>query len=136
MAMAAIWNILKHAVIGYLAHEALSRGGRHRLLRGDLARARPSDRGGDCQRCIRCGRRARQPRQGAERSLRAAGRRVDPDHAGAVERQISRAVVSILGALMVIVTASGVFSEMQTSLNRAWDVKPSDQPWLSLIRTH
>jgi uncharacterized BrkB/YihY/UPF0761 family membrane protein len=35
---------------------------------------------------------------------------------------------------MVIVTASGIFGEMQSALNATWDVKPPDQPWWSLIR--
>ena len=42
---------------------------------------------------------------------------------------------SILGVLTVIVTASGVFGELQTALNRTWEVEnTSDQPWFSIIR--
>jgi membrane protein len=43
-------------------------------------------------------------------------------------------VASVLGTLMVIVTASGVFSEMQTGLNQAWQVKAPDRPILSMLR--
>ena len=35
---------------------------------------------------------------------------------------------------MVMVTASGVFSEMQTGLNQAWQVKAPDQPVLLMLR--
>jgi membrane protein len=35
---------------------------------------------------------------------------------------------------MVLVTASGVFGEMQTGLNQAWQVKAPDQPILSMLR--
>ena len=42
---------------------------------------------------------------------------------------------SILGVLTVIVTASGVFGELQTALNRTWEVENApDQPWFSIIR--
>ena len=43
---------------------------------------------------------------------------------------------SLLGVLTVIVTASGVFGEMQTALNRTWHVSSgtSGLPWFSIIR--
>jgi membrane protein len=34
----------------------------------------------------------------------------------------------------VLITASGIFGEMQSALNTTWDVKPLDEPWMSLIR--
>ena len=46
----------------------------------------------------------------------------------------SGATASVLGAIMVLVTASGVFSEMQTGLNQAWQVKAPDQPVLLMLR--
>ena len=46
----------------------------------------------------------------------------------------SGTMASVLGAVMVLVTASGVFSEMQTGLNQAWQVKAPDQPILSMLR--
>ena len=42
----------------------------------------------------------------------------------------SGATASVLGAVMVLVTASGVFGEMQTGLNQAWHVGAPDQPIL------
>jgi len=41
---------------------------------------------------------------------------------------------SVAGAMMVLVTASGVFSEMQTGLNQAWQVKAPNEPMLSMLR--
>lgn len=46
----------------------------------------------------------------------------------------SGTTATVLGAVMVLVAASGIFGEMQTALNTTWNVKPSDEPWLSLIR--
>jgi membrane protein len=46
----------------------------------------------------------------------------------------SGATASVLGAIMVLITASGVFSEMQTGLNRAWQVKAPEQPVLLMLR--
>src|SRR6185295_13510846 len=46
----------------------------------------------------------------------------------------SGAAATVVGAVMVLVTASGIFGEMQTALNTTWEVKASDAPWLSLVR--
>jgi len=46
----------------------------------------------------------------------------------------SGATATILGVVVVIVTASGVFGEMQAGLNATWKAKAPDQPLLSLIR--
>jgi len=39
-----------------------------------------------------------------------------------------------IGALMVLVAASGIFGEMQAALNTTWEVKATDEPLPSLIR--
>jgi membrane protein len=135
LAVAAIWRVLNQAVNSFLAHEALSRGAAIAFyvvtslapvllivvaiagvvfgpdaVRGSLVKELTGVFG----------------QQGGELIQTMLARSSDKS---------SSAVVSIFGALMVIVTASGVFSEMQTGLNRAWDVEPTDQPWLSLVRT-
>lgn len=46
----------------------------------------------------------------------------------------SSTTASIVGLLTVMLTASGVFGEIQAGLNRAWDIDTSKQPWFSLIR--
>jgi len=46
----------------------------------------------------------------------------------------SGTAATVIGVIMVLVTASGIFGEMQAALNATWDVKPPDEPWMSLIR--
>jgi membrane protein len=45
------------------------------------------------------------------------------------------ALATILGALTVLVTPSGVFGEMHTAMNATFKSKPIDEPISSLIRT-
>ena len=47
---------------------------------------------------------------------------------------VSGTAASVFGALMVLVTASGIFGEMQSALNTTWEVKATDEPLPSLIR--
>jgi membrane protein len=42
---------------------------------------------------------------------------------------------TLVGIVVLVATASGVFGEMQTALNTIWNVRTSDQPFYSLIRT-
>lgn len=46
----------------------------------------------------------------------------------------SGTAATVFGAVMVMVTASGIFGEMQAALNNTWGVKPPAEPWSSLIR--
>jgi membrane protein len=46
----------------------------------------------------------------------------------------SGTTATVFGVMMVLITASGIFGEMQSALNTTWDVKPLDEPWMSLIR--
>jgi len=46
----------------------------------------------------------------------------------------SGAAASVFGAVAVLVTASGVFGEMQAGLNQTWQVKAPDQPVLLMLR--
>jgi membrane protein len=66
---------------------------------------------------------------------------VGPEGADLIKSIVARSsdpasgtAATVIGAVMVMVTASGIFGEMQTALNTTWDVKPPDEPWLSLIR--
>jgi membrane protein len=45
------------------------------------------------------------------------------------------ATATLVGIVVLVATASGVFGEMQTALNTIWNVRTSDQPFYSLIRT-
>ncbi|CDX54095.1 Ribonuclease BN [Mesorhizobium plurifarium] len=46
----------------------------------------------------------------------------------------SGTVATIIGLVTLLITASGVFGEMQQSLNKIWKVQPSDMSLSSLVR--
>jgi len=129
-----VWIILKSAVEGYIAHGALSRGAAIAFyvvtslapvllivvavagivfgpdaVRGSLVQQLGSLFG----------------EQGSEL--------IQTMLASSSDKK-SGATASVLGAVAVLVTASGVFSEMQTGLNQAWQVKAPDQPILLMLR--
>jgi membrane protein len=41
---------------------------------------------------------------------------------------------TVLGFLVLLVGASGVFAELQDSLNTIWDAPPRQRPWLALLQ--
>jgi membrane protein len=41
---------------------------------------------------------------------------------------------TVLGFIVLLVGASGVFAELQDSLNTIWEAPPRQRPWLALIR--
>ena len=47
----------------------------------------------------------------------------------------SGALATVLGVATVLIAASGVFGEMYTALNATFKAKPSDEPISALIRT-
>ena len=129
-----MWSIIKSAVEGYIAHGALSRGAAiafyvvtslapvllivvavagivfgQDAVRGSLVQQLGGLFG----------------QQGGEliQSMLASS-----------SDEKSGTTASVLGAIAVLVTASGVFSEMQTGLNQAWQVKAPDQPVLLMLR--
>lgn len=129
-----LWNVLKRAIQGYIEHGALSRGAAIAFytvtslapllllviaiaglaIGRDVARAGVIDElsglvGPD----------------GAELIKSIVAKSSDPT---------SGTAATVFGAIMTLVTASGIFGEMQTALNATWHVKPSDEPWPSLIR--
>ena len=44
-------------------------------------------------------------------------------------------LATIFGVAMLLVTASGVFGEMQAALNATWKTKAPDEPFFSMIRS-
>jgi membrane protein len=129
-----VWTILKAAMSSYISHGSLSRGAAisfyavtslapvllivvaiaglvfgQDAVRGTLAR----ETGGLVGE------------QGAELIQTILARSSD---------KTSGAVASVVGGLMVLVTASGVFSEMQAALNRIWEADADGQPLLSIVR--
>ena len=129
-----MWSILKSAVQGYIAHGALSRGAAiafyvvtslapvllivvavagivfgQEAVRGSLVHELGGLFG----------------QQGGEL--------IQTMLASSTDKKTG-ATASVLGAIAVLVTASGVFSEMQTGLNQTWQVKAPDQPILLMLR--
>jgi YihY family inner membrane protein len=133
--MGRLWRILKAALSGFFANDALSRGAAIAFYAAtslapvllivvaiaglafgqDGARAAISDElgqllgpaGGDFIKSI-------------------LARSSDP---------ASGTLATILGVLTVVITASGVFGEMHTALNATFKAKPIDEPISALIRT-
>jgi membrane protein len=130
----SIWRVGKAAAMGFIDNGALSRGAAiafytatslspllliviavSALVMGqDVARAAVAAELDDLVGS-----------QGAELMKSIIARSSDPT---------SGTVATVLGVLAVLVTASGVFGEMQTALNVTWGAKPSDLPFWSLIR--
>jgi membrane protein len=44
-------------------------------------------------------------------------------------------IATVLGVVTILITASGVFGEMHTALNKTFKAKPSDEPISALLRT-
>ena len=130
----AVWSILKSAVEGYIAHGALSRGAAIAfyvvtslapvllivVAVAGIVFGQDAVRGGLVQQLG-----GLFGQQGGELIQTMLASSSD---------KTSGATASVLGAIMVLVTASGVFSEMQTGLNQAWQVKAPDQPVLLMLR--
>ena len=129
-----MWSILKSAGEGYIAHGAPSRGAAIAFYVGTslapvllivvavagMVFGQDAVRGGLVRELS-----GLVGQQGGELIQTMLARSSDRE---------AGATASVLGALMVLVTASGVFGEMQTGLNQAWQVKAPDQPILSMVR--
>jgi membrane protein len=129
-----VWSILKSAVEGYIAHDALSRGAAIAfyvvtslapvllivVAVAGIVFGQDAVRGGLVQQLS-----GMLGQQGGELIQTMLASSSD---------KTSGATASVLGAIMVLITASGVFSEMQTGLNRAWQVKAPEQPVLLMLR--
>ena len=133
--MGALWRIVKAAVSGYVANDALSRGASIAFYAAtslapvllivvavaglafgqDAARAAISEELG----------RLLGP-SGADFIKSILARSSDP---------ASGATATIVGVVTVLITASGVFGEMRTALNATFKAKPTEEPIFSLIRS-
>jgi len=129
-----LWKMLRRAIQGYIDHGALSRGAAIAFytvtslapllllviaiagmaIGRDVARAGVID---ELSGLL--------GPEGAELIKSIVAKSSDP---------ASGATATVIGTVMVLVTASGIFGEMQAALNATWDVKPSSEPWPSLIR--
>ena len=133
--MLEAWKILKSAIQGYMANNALSRGAAisfyavtsltpillivvavagiafgQNLVRDGLVREMSGLLGQESGELVR--------------SMLATSS--DPK---------TGASATIFGVVMLLVTASGVFGEMQSALNATWKAKAPDEPFFSMIRS-
>jgi membrane protein len=129
-----LWKVIKQAFQAYVDHGALSRGAAIAFYTvtslapllllviaiAGLAIGRDVARAGVIDQLS-----GLVGPQGADLIKSIVARSSDPT---------SGAAATVIGAVTVLVTASGIFGEMQTALNTTWQVKASDAPWLSLIR--
>jgi len=129
-----VWSVLKSAVEGYIAHGALSRGAAIAfyvvtslapvllivVAVAGIAFGQDAVRGSLVQ-------------QLGGLFGQQGGELIQTMLASSSDKK-SGATASVLGAVAVLVTASGVFSEMQTGLNQTWQVKAPDQPVLLMLR--
>jgi membrane protein len=133
--MGRLWRILKAAVFGFLANDALSRGAAIAFYAAtslapvllivvaiaglvfgqDAARAAISEELGQLLGPT-----------GSDFVKSILERSSDPG---------SGALATVLGVVTVLITASGVFGEMHTALNNTFKAKPRDEPISALIRT-
>jgi membrane protein len=130
----AVWRILKSAIEGYIAHGALSRGAAIAfyvvtslapvlllvVAVAGIVFGQDAVRGSLVQ-------------QLGGLFGQQGGELIQTMLASSSDKK-SGATASVLGAVAILVTASGVFSEMQTGLNQAWQVKAPDQPVLLMLR--
>lgn len=132
--MAPLWRILKAAVLGFVANDALSRGASIAFYAAtslapvllivvaiaglafgqDAARAAISEELGKLLGPA-----------GGEFIKTILARSSDP---------ASGTTATVIGLVTVLITASGVFGEMRTALNVTFKAKPVDEPISSLIK--
>jgi membrane protein len=132
--MTSAWRIIKAAIAGYIANGALSRGAAISFYAvtslapvlliaiavAGLAFGQDAVRGSLVHELA-----GLLGRESADLVQSMIAHSSDP---------ASGATATIFGVVVVIVTASGVFGEMQAGLNATWKASPPDQPLLLLIR--
>jgi membrane protein len=129
------WKIVKMALTGYIAHDDISRGAAIAFYAvtslapvlliitaiAGLAFSEDSVRG-----AISVELNSLVGGQGADLVKSLLSSSTDP---------AAGAAATLVGIATLLASASGVFGEMHTALNTIWNVRASDQPLYSLIRT-
>ena len=134
-AMSEVWKILKSAVQGYIANEALSRGAAISFYAVTsltpvlliVVAVAGIVFGNDLVR---------------DSLIREMGGVLGQESGELVKSMLAKSSdpktgtsATIFGVVMLLVTASGVFGEMQSALNKTWKAKAPDEPFFSLIRS-
>jgi len=129
------WKILKTAVQGYIANNALSRGAAMSFyavtsLTPILLIVVAVAGIAFGQDLVRDG------------LVRETGGLLGQDSGELVKSMLAKSsdpkagtLATIFGVVMLLVTASGVFGEMQSALNATWKTKAPDEPFFSMIRS-
>ena len=133
--MLKAWKILRSAVLGYIANNALSRGAAMSFYAvtsltpillivvavAGIAFGQDPVRDG---------------------LVRETGGLLGQESGELVKSMLAKSsdpkagtLATIFGVVMLLVTASGVFGEMQSALNATWKMKAPDEPFFSMIRS-
>jgi membrane protein len=133
--MLEAWKILESAVTGYIANNALSRGAAMSFYAvtsltpillivvavAGIAFGQESVRDG---------------------LVREMGGLLGRESGDLVKSMLTKStdpktgtLATIFGVVMLLITASGVFGEMQSALNATWKTKAPDEPFFSMIRS-
>jgi membrane protein len=133
--MGPLWRVLKAAVSGFLANDALSRGAAIAFYAVTslapvlliIVAIAGLAFGQDAARTV---------------ISEELGQLVGPSGSDFIKSILARSsdpasgtAATIVGIVTVLITASGVFGEMHTALNATFKAKPTDEPIFSLIRT-
>jgi len=132
--MLKAWKILRSAVLGYIANNALSRGAAMSFyavtsltpILSIVVAVAGIAFGQDVVR---------------EGLVRETGGLLGKESGELVKSMLAKSsdptagtLATIFGVVMLLVTASGVFGEMQSALNATWKIKGPDEPFLSMIQ--
>ncbi len=129
------WNILKSAVQGFIANNALSRGAAMSFyavtsLTPILLIVVAVAGMAFGQDLVRDG------------LVRETGGLLGHESGELIKSMLAKSsdpkagtLATIFGVIMLLVTASGVFGEMQSALNATWEIKAADEPFFSMIRS-
>ncbi len=133
--MANAWTVLRTAVGNFIANEALSRGAAIAFY--TVTSLAPVLLIAIGVAGLVFGQEAAQDRiVGELRELMGAqSAELIQTMIASARDQTSGAAVTVFGLLMVALTASGIFGEMQAGLNKTWAVKPPALPLAALVRT-
>ncbi|SFM13366.1 membrane protein [Bradyrhizobium sp. NFR13] len=133
--MSAVWRVLKSAVRGYIANESLTRGAAISFYAVTsltpvlliVVSVAGIAFGNDVVR---------------EGLIGEIGGVLGQESGQLVKSMLAKSSdpktgtsATVFGIVMLLVTASGVFGEMQSALNATWQAEAPDEPFFSLIRS-
>ena len=128
-----IWRLLRFSVQAFIADDALSRGASISFIPyldpSCVVHSRRHRRS-----CLRRGRGARRDREPAQRLMGRASADLVQTALQSASGKSSGILASVVGATTLLITASGVFGEMQSALNAIWKAQPQGTTVSRLLR--